>query len=400
MAQDKDKKTLNVPPLRFPGFTDEWKEYTVDEITKVYGRIGFRGYTTADLVEKGMGAISLSPSNIINNRLYTNKDNTYISFSKYEESPEIKIYEGDVIFVKTGSTVGKVAYVDRLECEATLNPQLIVFKEIKCDNYLFSQILSTNNLQQRIAKITVGGAVPTLSQTELGKVRLSLPKEQEQSKLTSLLSLLDERIATQNKIIDNLKSLIKGLAKTLTQQKQPNTRICDCLDCHTSTLQESMLEDSGKFPVYGASGIVGYLDDYSCDEDSILIIKDGSGVGTVSQVSGKYSGEYSSVTFMPNISPPKTILGSLRAEGAIRESASTVVEDGKSNSLPLLKVKLYSAFVLLTTLSITGPYCVNSSPYSIHGRPVSDNCSFDRFITEYSFPKSFILTARKVLHEL
>ena len=200
--------------MRFPGFTDEWKEYSIDEIANIYGRIGFRGYTSADLVEKGNGAISLSPSNITNNQLYTDKDNTYISFYKYEESPEIKIFVGDVIFVKTGSTVGKVAYVDYLECEATLNPQLVVFKDIKCDNYLFSQILATTKIQQRVSKITVGGAVPTLSQTELGKVRLFLPGNQEQSKIATLLSLIEKRIYAQNKIINNLQSLIKGLAKT------------------------------------------------------------------------------------------------------------------------------------------------------------------------------------------
>ncbi|ROT16261.1 type I restriction endonuclease subunit S [Muribaculaceae bacterium Isolate-105 (HZI)] len=75
----------------------------------------------------------------------------------------------------------------------------------------------------------------------------------------------------------------------MTQQGEPNTRISDCLECHTSTLQESNLQESGKYPVYGASGVAGHLDEYVCDKDSILIIKDGSGVGTVSRVSGKYS---------------------------------------------------------------------------------------------------------------
>lgn len=89
--------------------------------------------------------------------------------------------------------------------------------------------------------------------------------------------------------IDTETSLIKGLAKELTQQGEPNTRISDCLECHTSTLQESNLQESGKYPVYGASGVAGHLDEYVCDKDSILIIKDGSGVGTVSHVSGKYS---------------------------------------------------------------------------------------------------------------
>lgn len=75
----------------------------------------------------------------------------------------------------------------------------------------------------------------------------------------------------------------------MTLQGELNTRISDCLECHTSSLQESNLQESGKYPVYGASGVAGHLDEYVCDKDSILIIKDGSGVGTVSHVSGKYS---------------------------------------------------------------------------------------------------------------
>ena len=61
------------------------------------------------------------------------------------------------------------------------------------------------------------------------------------------------------------------------------------MTCHTSTLQEGALNQSGKYPVYGANGIAGFLDDYRCDEDSILVIKDGSGVGTVSYATGEYS---------------------------------------------------------------------------------------------------------------
>ena len=75
----------------------------------------------------------------------------------------------------------------------------------------------------------------------------------------------------------------------MTNQEEPNTRISDCLECHTSTLQESTLNENGLYPVYGASGIAGYLNDYRCDEDSILIIKDGSGAGTVSYATGIYS---------------------------------------------------------------------------------------------------------------
>ena len=208
MAIDnKDKKVLNVPPLRFPEFTEEWQEHKLCNIASIVGRIGFRGYTTNDIVAKGKGAIALSPTNIENNRLTYDKDNTYISFYKYEESPEIMIKQGDVVFVKTGSTVGKVAYVDKLMCKTTLNPQVIVLKNIQCDNYLLSVLMSTSRFQNAIRKITVGGAVPTLSQAAMGDIAVTMPQVAEQEKLSKFISLLDKRIATQNKIIEDLKKL-------------------------------------------------------------------------------------------------------------------------------------------------------------------------------------------------
>ena len=215
MVENKDKKILNAPHLRFPEFSGEWEEHKLCHIASIVGRIGFRGYTTNDIVAKGEGAIALSPTNIENNKLTYDKDNTYISFYKYEESPEIMIKKGDVIFVKTGSTVGKVAYVDKLICKTTLNPQAVVLKNIQCNSYLLSVLLSTNRFQNAIRKITVGGAVPTLSQGAMGNIAVIMPKVSEQEKLSKFISLLDERIATQSKVIEKLESLIKGLVDEL-----------------------------------------------------------------------------------------------------------------------------------------------------------------------------------------
>ena len=207
MTINNEHKKLNVPNLRFPEFLGEWEKQKLCDVSSIVGRIGFRGYTTNDIVEKGKGAIALSPTNIVNNQLTYDKENTYISMSKYEESPEIMIKRGDVIFVKTGSTVGKVAYVDKMICKTTLNPQVVVLKDIKCDNYILSVIMSTRNFQNKIQRITVGGAVPTLSQVAMGNIFISLPAAKEQEKISKFISLLDERITTQNKIIEDLKKL-------------------------------------------------------------------------------------------------------------------------------------------------------------------------------------------------
>ena len=215
-----------VPNLRFPEFKGEWEKQKLCDISSIVGRIGFRGYTTNDIVEKGMGAIALSPTNIVNNQLTYDKDNTYISMSKYDESPEIMIKQGDVIFVKTGSTVGKVAYIDKLICKTTLNPQVVVLKDIKCDNYILSVIMSTRKFQNKIQRITVGGAVPTLSQVAMGNIFISLPTAKEQEKISKFISLIDERIATQNKIIEDLKKLKSAIIEKVFCSPNQECPIC------------------------------------------------------------------------------------------------------------------------------------------------------------------------------
>ena len=103
------------------------------------------------------------------------------------------------------------------------------------------------------------------------------------------MALLDERIATQIKIIEKLESLIKGLCQKLTQQDNPNTALNETLVCYSSTLQESSVQEVGDYPVYGATGVCGYTDAPEVDGDSILIIKDGASVGVTYYASGKYS---------------------------------------------------------------------------------------------------------------
>ena len=85
------------------------------------------------------------------------------------------------------------------------------------------------------------------------------------------------------------QSLIKGLIVTLTTKEKPNTAISQCLECHSSTLQESEVLPNGLYKVFGATGLVGYTDVPQMNGDAILVIKDGSGVGTTSYAQGEFS---------------------------------------------------------------------------------------------------------------
>lgn len=89
--------------------------------------------------------------------------------------------------------------------------------------------------------------------------------------------------------MNSLFSIDKGIAQNIVRNNKPNVRLSDCLECNSSTLQESEVCEQGTYPVYGANGIVGYLNNYNTEGEAVYIIKDGSGVGTVSYVTGKCS---------------------------------------------------------------------------------------------------------------
>ena len=124
---------------------------------------------------------------------------------------------------------------------------------------------------------------------DLRNLKLYCPRHDEQKKITKFLSLIDKRIETQNKIIEKLETLIKGIIETVISSQKPNTLIKNCLECNSSTLQESQVAETGTFPVYGATGISGYTETADINGESILIIKDGSSVGIVKFVTGEYS---------------------------------------------------------------------------------------------------------------
>lgn len=204
-----------VPKMRFAGFSGEWEEKKLGEFCKLFGRIGFRGYTEKDLVKEGEGAITLSPSNIVDGIMNYSKC-TYISWYKYEESPEIKINNGDILLVKTGSTFGKTALVTNLPCEATINPQFVVIKNIKIDNIFLSYLLSHDLIQNQINSTVVGGAIPTMSQEVIKNFNILIPSAtKEQQKIGHFFSKYDSLISAQQKEIDKLKDIKKSLLQKM-----------------------------------------------------------------------------------------------------------------------------------------------------------------------------------------
>lgn len=183
-------------------------KYVVD----IFGRIGFRGYTEQDLVDENEGVITLSPSNIQNMKMDYSKC-SFLTWQKYYESPEIKIKNGDILFVKTGSTYGKVGYVENLPMEATINPQLVVFKNISMNSKLLFYMLQMSFVKDQCELAVVGGTIPTMSQVKIGNIYIPFPSLDEQQRIAEFL---DRECGK----IDGLKADIQAQIDTLEQYKR------------------------------------------------------------------------------------------------------------------------------------------------------------------------------------
>ena len=209
----------------------------------------------------------------------TNIDNTKLVRSK----------DNDVIIPCSGETAEDIA-----TARCVLNGNILLGGDlniIRLHGYdgTFMSYQLNGKRKYDIAKVAQGVSVVHLYGEHLKGVKTINPCLTEQKKIVSLLTLLDERIATQNKIIDKLQSLIRGIAQKIVHSNKTNVRLSECVECSSSTLQESDVCEHGAYPVYGANGIVGYLDNYNTEGEPVYIIKDGSGVGTVSYVTGKCS---------------------------------------------------------------------------------------------------------------
>ena len=286
MANNNDNKVLNVPPLRFPEFTKEWEEHALAEY------LDFKNGLNPDVKRIGRGLPFISVMDILADGTI-NYDSIRGKVEATEREIEnFSVEKGDILFQRSSETLEDVGRANVYMDNRTAVYGGFVIRGRKIGDYnplFFKYLLSTPLARKRTCRMGAGAQHFNIGQDGLSKISLCFPLMEEQNKIARLLSLIDERIATQNKIIEKLQSLIKGIAQNVARNNKPNIRLSECLECSSSTLQESDVCKNGTYPVYGANGIVGYLDNYNTEKEAVYIIKDGSGVGTVSYVTGKCS---------------------------------------------------------------------------------------------------------------
>jgi len=201
-----------------------WRLSKIKYVCQIFGRIGYRGYTVDDIVGKNEGCITLGPGNIYEQKL-TLKNLTYLSFKKYEESPEIQIFNDDIIFVKTGSTIGKSCIIKNVKTKMTINPQLIVLKNIKISRDYLYYLSISRYFQSYFDTEQGGGSTPAISQEKIKDFKILIPPINEQDEIVKfleeklyfinlLIKKYDNKIYLQKEYLQSLvSSIVTGKIK-------------------------------------------------------------------------------------------------------------------------------------------------------------------------------------------
>lgn len=282
--KNQGRKVLNVPNLRFKEFQGEWKRTIFKNVITLQ-----RGSSPRPIIEyvttsdDGINWIKIGDMPHFG-RIVTSTEE---KITKEGAKKSRQVNKGDLIL--SNSMSYGLPYI--MGIDGYIHDGWFVLKNFEntFDKDYLCNLLISSAIQNQYKRLAAGGVVQNISSDLVNSVSVSIPTMMEQKKISSLLNLIDERIATQNKIIDKLQSLIKGIAQKIVHSNKTNVRLSECVECSSSTLQESDVCEHGAYPVYGANGIVGYLDNYNTEGEAVYIIKDGSGVGTVSYVTGKCS---------------------------------------------------------------------------------------------------------------
>ncbi|KAA5226109.1 MULTISPECIES: restriction endonuclease subunit S [Bacteroides] len=215
MADNKDKKVLNVPHLRFPEFCGEWEETTLGKISEITKGSGI---SKDQLSEQG------SPC-ILYGELYTKYKSEIIdevySRTELDSSSLVKSKANDVIIPCSGETAIDISTARCVPFNnILLGGDLNIIRLNQDDGGFFAYQLNGAR-KKDIARVAQGVSVVHLYGENLKHIRVYHPVVEEQKKITRLLSLIDERIATQNKIIEDLKKLKSAISKQVFAQ-EPN----------------------------------------------------------------------------------------------------------------------------------------------------------------------------------
>ncbi|CAL9785024.1 restriction endonuclease subunit S [Bacteroides fragilis] len=272
--------------MRFPEFTEEWKAEQLDNIATLSKGIGI---SKEQLSEDGEPCI-------LYGELYTKykseiikqvESKTDINGSKLKRSKA-----NDVIIPCSGETAVDIATARCVPFDNILfGGDLNVISLHQYDGAFMSYQLNGKR-KYDIARVAQGVSIVHLYGEHLKAIKTYNPTLPEQQKIAKLLSLLDDRIDTQNKIIEKLQSLIKGIAQhCIKESTSGNTyvKLGDICQITTGKLDANAQVDNGIYPFFTCAEQPFKIDSFAFDTEALLISGNGANLGYINYYKGKFN---------------------------------------------------------------------------------------------------------------
>lgn len=259
MANNNDKKVLNVPDLRFPEFSGEWVETELQDIVPN--------------ICSGKDRISNSGEVAL-----------YGSTGVIGRTNSASYKENIVLVARVGANAGQMQ-IGNAPCGVTDNTLVIDAKEWNYYIYYFLQHYNLNRL-------VFGSGQPLITGGMLKRIKVRYGCKAERNNITRLLCLIDERIATQNKIIEKLQSLIKGIAQhCIKESTSGNTyvKLGDICQITTGKLDANAQVDNGIYPFFTCAEQPFKIDSFAFDTEALLISGNGANLGYINYYKGKFN---------------------------------------------------------------------------------------------------------------
>ena len=270
-TKNNEHKNIKAPNLRFPEFQGEWEKCILGDITENFN------LRNKDKIQYPMFSVTNDRGFVPQSEQFEGRDMVGEDIKAYKI-----IHTNDFAYNPARINVGSIAmYTGERPC--MISSLYVCFKTTKeVNNEWLMQLLKTPKMNYYYNVNGEGGVRVYLFYPNFARIRMSIPKIEEQKKIAKLLNLIDERIATQNKIIDKLQSLIKGLRVRLIQIENGNiVHLGEIARIYQpQTISSTELTEDG-FLVYGANGIIGKYKEYNHKTEQICITCRGNTCGMV-----------------------------------------------------------------------------------------------------------------------